>query len=84
MGDVVNGKKLFMKLCVSCHTPEKSRKHKIGPNLHNIMGKTCGSRCLLNISISYNIFLNRENNLLKKLQGKCFNNCLIIFEYVNI
>ncbi|XP_011862362.1 PREDICTED: cytochrome c-like [Vollenhovia emeryi] len=43
MGDVTNGKKLFMKLCVSCHTTEKDGKHKIGPNLHGIMGKTCGT-----------------------------------------
>ncbi|XP_036140164.1 cytochrome c-like [Monomorium pharaonis] len=43
MGDVVNGRKLFMKLCVTCHTTEKGGKHKIGPNLHDIMGKTSGT-----------------------------------------
>ncbi|XP_071558606.1 cytochrome c [Temnothorax nylanderi] len=43
MGDAINGKKLFMKLCASCHTTEKGGKHKIGPNLHDIMGKTCGT-----------------------------------------
>ncbi|XP_011639062.1 cytochrome c, testis-specific-like [Pogonomyrmex barbatus] len=43
MGDAVNGKKLFMKMCASCHTMEKDGKHKLGPNLHGIMGKTCGT-----------------------------------------
>jgi len=51
MSDAVNGKKLFMKLCASCHTTEKGGKHKIGPNLHGIMGKTCGSRYSLNVSM---------------------------------
>ncbi|KAG5336407.1 CYC1 protein, partial [Acromyrmex charruanus] len=39
----VNGKKLFMKLCISCHTTGKGEKHKIGPNLFGIVGKTCGT-----------------------------------------
>ncbi|KYM85198.1 Cytochrome c-1, partial [Atta colombica] len=43
MGNAVNGKKLFMKMCISCHTTEKGEKHKIGPNLYGIMGKTCGT-----------------------------------------
>lgn len=43
MGDSVDGKKLFMKMCASCHTTEKGGKHKRGPNLHGIIGRTCGS-----------------------------------------
>ncbi|XP_011056313.1 PREDICTED: cytochrome c-like [Acromyrmex echinatior] len=43
MGNAVNGKKLFMKLCISCHTTGKGEKHKIGPNLYGIVGKTSGS-----------------------------------------
>nr|XP_012219845.1 PREDICTED: cytochrome c, testis-specific-like [Linepithema humile] len=43
MGDATKGKKLFMKMCVTCHTTEKDGKHKMGPNLHGIMGKTCGT-----------------------------------------
>lgn len=46
MGDPVNGKKLFMKLCAACHTTEKGGKHKIGPNLHGIIGRTSGSMCI--------------------------------------
>lgn len=52
MGDVINGKKLFKKLCASCHTTEKDGKHKIGSNLHGIMGQICGSRyikCFTNV-----------------------------------
>jgi cytochrome c len=44
MGDVANGKNLFMKLCATCHTTEKNGKHKIGPNLHDIIGKASGSK----------------------------------------
>ncbi|XP_011695953.1 PREDICTED: cytochrome c, testis-specific-like [Wasmannia auropunctata] len=43
MGDAINGKKLFMKLCAKCHTTEKGGKHMIGPNLHGIVGKTSGT-----------------------------------------
>ncbi|XP_025990031.1 cytochrome c [Solenopsis invicta] len=50
MGDVVNGKKLYMKLCASCHTTEKGGKHKIGPNLHGIMGKISGTNPGFNFS----------------------------------
>lgn len=62
MGDVINGKKLFMKLCASCHTTEKGGKHKIGPNLHGIMGKTSGSKYIkyLNIYHIDNISRSRK------------------------
>ncbi|KAL6440487.1 hypothetical protein ACFW04_003186 [Cataglyphis niger] len=43
MGDPVNGKKMFMKMCAACHTTEKGGKHKLGPNLHGIIGKTSGT-----------------------------------------
>lgn len=51
MADVINGKKLYMKLCYSCHTPEKGGKHLVGPNLYGIMGKTCGSRYIKCLNI---------------------------------
>lgn len=44
MGDAANGKKLFIKLCLQCHTTEKDGRHKTGPNLHDIMGKASGSK----------------------------------------
>lgn len=56
MGDPINGKKLFMKLCASCHTTEKDGKHKIGPNLHGIIGKTSGS-----------IYINKSNLIQLKI-----------------
>ncbi|XP_020283418.1 cytochrome c-like [Pseudomyrmex gracilis] len=43
VGDSVNGKKLFIKMCAACHTTEKNAKHKAGPNLHGIVGKICGT-----------------------------------------
>lgn len=46
MGDADKGKKLFTRLCATCHTTEKGGKHRAGPNLHGIMGKTCGSKCI--------------------------------------
>lgn len=62
MGDAINGKKLFIKLCISCHTTEKDGKHKIGPNLHGIMGKTCGSK---HTKCSNYHYFDRGNNLIK-------------------
>lgn len=62
MGDAVNSKKLFMKLCVSCHTIKKSGKHKMGSNLHDIMGKTCESKCSKFPNYQY---FDRKNNLIK-------------------
>lgn len=43
MGDAANGKSLFVKMCAVCHTVNKNGKHKIGPNLFGVVGKTCGS-----------------------------------------
>ena len=44
MGNAENGKKLFAKLCSTCHTSEKNGKNKIGPNLFGIVGRTSGSK----------------------------------------
>lgn len=46
MGDAAAGKKLFVKVCATCHNVDKGGKHKIGPNLFGIMGHTCGSEYL--------------------------------------
>ena len=35
------GKKQFRK-CVACHTVKRDGKHKIGPNLFNIVGRPAG------------------------------------------
>ncbi|VEL34172.1 unnamed protein product [Protopolystoma xenopodis] len=40
--DIERGKRLFAQRCAHCHTVEKGRPHKLGPNLHGIFGKICG------------------------------------------
>ena len=41
MGDVMAGEKIFKK-CVACHSIEKGGKNKIGPALHNVVGRKVG------------------------------------------
>lgn len=43
MGNAENGKSLFMKYCSTCHTFDKDGKHKIGPNLFGVVGRSCAS-----------------------------------------
>jgi cytochrome c len=38
-----NGAKSFKAKCVSCHVAEKGAKHKVGPNLWDIVGRGKGS-----------------------------------------
>ena len=40
-GDPAAGAKVFNK-CKACHTVEEGGKHKVGPNLHNIVGRAAG------------------------------------------
>lgn len=42
IGDAANGEKVFKK-CKACHTAEESGKHKIGPNLFGVIGRTAGT-----------------------------------------
>ena len=40
-GNPAAGAKVFNK-CKACHTIKEGGKHKVGPNLHNIVGRAAG------------------------------------------
>ncbi|XP_011213951.1 cytochrome c-2 [Bactrocera dorsalis] len=42
-GNAENGKKVFMQKCAQCHPIEKGARHKVGPNLHGVVGRKSGS-----------------------------------------
>ena len=42
-GDAAKGEKKFKSKCKSCHTYEQGDKHKVGPNLFGVYGRTAGS-----------------------------------------
>ncbi|XP_076648282.1 cytochrome c [Halictus rubicundus] len=43
MGDVANGKKLFMRMCSMCHTVNPGGGNKMGPNLYGVTGRPSGT-----------------------------------------
>lgn len=42
-GDPAKGQRLFGQ-CIACHTVDAGGKHRIGPNLHGIVGAAAGTR----------------------------------------
>ncbi len=40
--DAAKGEKVFAK-CKACHTIDKGGKHRVGPNLHGIVGRKAGA-----------------------------------------
>ncbi len=41
-GDASAGKKVYNK-CKACHTTEEGGKHRVGPNLHGVIGRAAGT-----------------------------------------
>ncbi len=42
-GNAKKGSMLFKTRCAQCHTVEKGGPHKVGPNLHGVIGRVSGT-----------------------------------------
>ncbi|WFC95129.1 iso-1-cytochrome c [Malassezia brasiliensis] len=63
-GDAKKGANLFKTRCAQCHTIEEGGPHKVGPNLHGVVGRQSGKAAGYNYSeanIKKDVLWNEQN-----------------------